>query len=197
MAVSLAKGDFRRIYSKTARMLGNIPIHLSHDENVTLLQAGFPPFRSHALHELGRMALLLYAIELLDPERHTVFIEDLFVRGDLAERQALLRTFSFLPRPDRFLSIAVEACRSNVQTVFEAIACENSYPLRYFPELNFNQMVMKAVFVGVPILRIIGLSTRITPVLLEMVQDYVQEQTTAGRPVSEDIYLIGVGGGER
>jgi len=175
-------------------MLGNIPIHLSHDESVTLLQGGFPPFRSHALHELGRMVLLLYAIELLDPERHTVFIEDLFVRGDLAERQALLRTFSFLPRPDRFLSIAVEACRSNVQTVFEAIACENSYPLRHFPELNFNQMVMKAVCIEVPLRRIIGLSTRITPVLSKMAQDYAQERTAAGRPVPEDIHLIRVEG---
>lgn len=175
-------------------MLGHVPVALSHHESVTLLQGGFPPFQGHALHELGRTALLLYATGFLDPHVHAEFVEDLFVRGDFAERQALLRTLSLLPGPDRFLSIAVEACRSNVQTVFEAIACENPYPLRYFPELHFNQMVMKSLFLGVSLQRIVGLATRVTPVLSKMVQDYVEEQTAARRPVSEDIRLLRVEG---
>jgi hypothetical protein len=118
----------------------------------------------------------------------------LYTRGDNAEREALLRTLSLLPEPDRFLSTAVEACRTNVQTVFEAIACENPYPVRHFPELNFNQMVIKAIFIGVPLRRIVGLPTRMTPALARMAQDYVQERTAAGRPVPDDIQLITSGG---
>ena len=117
-------------------------------------------------------------------------VDELFVRGDNAEREAVLRTLPLLPDPSRFLTTAVEACRTNVQTVFEAIACENPYPARYFPELNFNQMVMKAVFTGVSLRRIVGLPARLTPALASMAGDYAKERTAAGRPVNEDLALI-------
>ena len=114
--------------------------------------------------------------------------------GEPVEREALLHTLSLLPEPDRFLSTAVEACRSNVQTVFEAIACENPYPVRHFPELSFNQMVMKAIFIGIPLPRIVGLLTRVAPTLVRMSNDYAQERMAAGRPVPADIQLITSGG---
>ena len=39
----------------------------------------------------------------------------------------------------------------------EAIACENRYPARHFPEHGFNQMVVKAMFTGVALARILEL----------------------------------------
>ena len=175
-------------------MLGGTSLELHSDEIRAFSSAGLPPFQGHALHELGRTVLLLCATEYLAPDEQAEWIEALYARGDNAEREALLYALPLLPEPDRFLSTAVEACRSNVQTVFEAIACENSYPVRHFPELSFNQMVMKAIFIGVPLLRIVGLSTRIAPVLVRMAQDYVQERIAAGRPVPDDIQLITSGG---
>lgn len=175
-------------------MLGCTSLKLHSDEVRAFSSAGLPLFQGHALHELGRTVLLLCSCEYLAPEDQAEFIDALYARGDNAEREALLRTLSLLPEPDRVLPTAVEACRSNVRTVFEAIACENSYPVRHFPELNFNQMVMKAIFLGVPLRRIVGLFHRIAPVLVRMVEDYVREQTVAGRPVPDDIQLITSGG---
>ena len=43
-----------------------------------------------------------------------------------------------LPDPGHFATMAVDACRTNVRDVFEAIACENRYPAAHFPDANFN-----------------------------------------------------------
>ena len=75
----------------------------------------------------------------------------------------MLKALPLLPEPERFEALAVEACRSNVLTVFEAIACENPYPQRYFVELPWNQMVLKAAFNGVALTRIVGLDERLEP----------------------------------
>jgi len=111
-------------------------------------------------------------------------------RGDNDERRALLRALSILSDPPRHLAIAIEACRTNVQTVFEGIACENSYPFHYFPDKNFNQLVLKALFTGVPLRRVMGLEQRITADLVRMTEDYASERRAARRFVPEDIELI-------
>jgi hypothetical protein len=74
-----------------------------------------------------------------------------------------------------------------VDPVFEAIACENPYPAAYFPELNFNQMVLKAAFIGIALERILGLDARVTPELSRMGSDYASERRAAGHPVPADL----------
>ncbi len=175
-------------------MLGSAPVEFDSDEVRSLASFGLPSAQGRALHDLGRTGLLLSVAECLPSDEQPEFIDGLYARGDNAEREALLHALPILPEPERFLATAVEACRSNVQTVFEAIACENPYPVRYFPELPFNQMVMKAIFIAVPLGRIEGLATRIGPVLVRMAKDCVRERTAAGRPVPEDIQLILSGG---
>lgn len=190
LASPFPREAFATAYTRASRILGGAPIELNRDEQDTLSSAGLPLFQGRPLHELGRTVLLLGAIEHLRPQEQPELVDELFVRGDNAEREAVLRTLPLLPDPSRFLATAVEACRTNVQTVFETIACENPYPARFFPELSFNQMVMKAVFTGVSLRRIVGLPARVTPALVSMAGDYGKERTAAGRPVNEDLGLI-------
>jgi hypothetical protein len=144
---------------------------------------------------LVRAALLLRAAAGLAPGELERLVDDCFRRGDTRERQAVLRTLALLPEPARFVALGVEACRTSVEPVFEAIACENPYPARHFPEPSFNQMVLKAVFVGIAVRRILGLPARITPDLRRMVADYASERRAAGRSVPADIpYLLGDNG---
>lgn len=171
-------------------MIGASVIVLNKDERDTLPANGLTFFDNRPSHELARIALLLLGIPHISHEAHIEVIEELFVRGDNAERIALLRALSLLPNPSRFLATAVEACRTNVQTVFDAIACENPYPGCYFPESNFNQLVLKAIYTGVSLQRIERLSDRITPALMGMASDHIKERTAAGRPVHKDIALI-------
>ena len=88
------------------------------------------------------------------------------------------------------MEIAIEACRTNVETVFCAIALDNVYPAEHFADANFNQMVLKAVFIGAPVAQIEGLDTRRTPELIAMAESYGSERAAAGRPVPADIELI-------
>ena len=181
---------FAGAYAAARRRLGTAAITLDSDEESLVHNVNFPGLQWMTLEEVGRATLLLRATECLPPEDHTDFIRDVYQRGDNDERRALLRALSILSDPPRHLAIAIEACRTNVQTVFEGIACENSYPFHYFPDKNFNQLVLKVLFTGVPLRRVMGLEQRITADLVRMTEDYASERRAARRFVPEDIELI-------
>ena len=131
--------------------------------------------------EVARAALLVRAHPRVTPD-------ELWAHGDNRERQAVLKALPLLP--DLHVALAIEACRSNVLTVFEAIACENPYPARQFPELAFNQMVLKAAFSGVALARIVGLGSRLNAELARMANDFASERTAAGRAVPDDLAIV-------
>lgn len=136
--------------------------------------------------EVARAALLVRAYPRITPD-------ELWAYGDNRERQAVLKALPLLPEAARFTALAVEACRTNVMTVFEAIACENPYPALHFPELHYNQMVLKAAFNGFALARVVGLDSRRCPELSRMAADYAAERRAAGRPVPADLDLILLG----
>ena len=78
-------------------------------------------------------------------------VDELFRKGEMREQQAVLRVLAYLPEPARYVALAAEAVRTNVLSVLEALACDNPFPARHMPELAFNQMVMKAIFNGLPL----------------------------------------------
>jgi hypothetical protein len=186
----LDRNLFGSAYAGARRRLGNIQVDVDDEEETALRDSKLDLLNGSTLDVLCRTALLLRATECLPPEEHALFVSEVFLRGDNYERQALLGALSLLPEPERFLSTAIEACRTNNQAIFEAISCDNPYPSRQFPEPNFNQMVLKAIFIGSPLARIIGLAERINPELERMAQDYASERRAAGRPVPGDMSLI-------
>lgn len=176
-------------FSSASRSLGKERLTLTEDEASALAAAGLE--RSAVAHwtvdELGRVALLVKSDAGGAP---VAAIEQLYFRGDNRERQAVLKALPLVADPSRCLSLAVEACRTSVDDVFRAIACDNPFPAGHFPPLNFNQMVLKALFTGMPVSGIIGLADRVTPELLRMAGDYAAERRAAGRSVPEDIALL-------
>jgi hypothetical protein len=134
----------------------------------------------------GRVELIARAAGALAIDDLVTLVDGCFRTGDNDERRAVLAALERLPAPERFVPLAVAACRTNVVPVFEAIACENPFAARHFPEAAFNQLVLKALFVGVAIDRIVGLADRITPELERMAAAYASERRAAGRPVSDD-----------
>ncbi len=155
-----------------------------------LRAAGIAEPRVWSARDLARGALLLAARAVVDTSQHVGLAREAFQRGDSAERIALLRTLPLLPEAERFVEIAVEACRTHVQDVFEAIACENPFAQRHFSDASFNQLVLKALFVGVPLERILGWRERNNAELRRMVTDYAAERRAAGRAVPDGVDLI-------
>ena len=134
----------------------------------------------------GRIELLVEAAAAVTIDELVELADGCFRTGDNDERRAVLGALDRLPAPERFVPLAVSACRTNVVPVFEAIACENPFAARHFPQDAFNQLVLKALFVGVATDRIAGLADRITPELVRMAAAYASERRAAGRPVSDD-----------
>ena len=109
--------------------------------------------------------------------------------GDAGEQQSWLRALALWPEAAAFLPNAIDACRTNIIPVFESLACDNPYPAAHFPERNFNQMVLKALFNSIALTRVVGLPSRLNPELSRMARDYAAERTAAGRAVPADIGL--------
>jgi hypothetical protein len=112
-----------------------------------------------------------------------------FEQGDAREQQSWLRAITLWPEAKAFLPSAIEACRTNIIPVFEALACDNPYPAAHFPDRNFNQLVLKAMFNSIELSRILGLAERRNAELSRMARDYAAERTAAGRSVPADIDL--------
>lgn len=184
------RATFLEAFTAVGRRLGKASVVLSPDERVGLGAVGSLGWTADAL---GRAGLLLVASAGVPEAEFEALVGACFDQGELGERRALLRALSLLPKPERFVPLAVEACRSHVQVLFEAIACENPYPAAFFPALNFNQLVLKALFLGISVERIVGLQDRLTAELARMARAYESERRTAGRSVPADIGLLVTG----
>ena len=182
------RGALLEAFTAATRRLGRARLAPTEEEVARLGGAGVSwPIGTWGVDEVGRILLLVAAATHWPEAELEALVEEGYRQGDGAERQAVLRALPLLPAPERFLGIAVDACRSHIQPLFDAIACENPYPALHFPELNFNQMVLKALFTGVPLERILGLEGRLTPELSRMAADYASERRAAGRSVPPDI----------
>lgn len=181
-------GAFLEAFTAAARRLGRARLAPTEEETARLAGAGVSwPIGTWGADELGRVALLVTAAAHWPEAELEALVEACYRQADGAEREAMLRALPLLSAPERFLGIAVDACRSHIQPLFDAIACENPYPALHFPELNFNQLVLKALFTGVPLQRILGLEGRVTPELRRMAAGYASERRAAGRSVPPDI----------
>lgn len=126
----------------------------------------------------------------LDNQQYLAVIKQLLNTADVRELTALYQALPFLPNPERYYHIATEGVRSNMTDVFNAIALYNFYPAAYFDELAWNQMILKALFVGSPLFKIQGLEQRANLTLATMLIDYARERMSAKRSVSPELWQI-------
>jgi hypothetical protein len=149
---------------------------------------GAPPLvllDSWAADDAARAALLIAASG--SAEDAPALVRSLYDGGDGREKAAIVRALALLPEPGRFMDVAADACRSSDGALFRALFCGNAYPFLYFDERQWNALIMKAVFVGVPVGQVMGLSGRANAELGRMARDYRDERTAAGREVPASI----------
>jgi hypothetical protein len=182
-----------RAYTEASRYLGRLPLPAGEATS----SAPETRFNHWALEDAGRLVLLLKRHRAESSESFAADAIACYEMGDTREQQSWLRAVAFLPDAHRYLALVIDACRTNILPLFEAVACENPYPGRYFPEPNFNQMVLKALFNNVALARIEALSERVNPDLARMAADYAAERRAAGRSIPADIGLAMAGLPER
>lgn len=132
--------------------------------------------------ELARVYLLASALEA-KPDLYTEKVAKLIEVADTGELIAFLRYLPVLPKAEAFLSAAVEALRTNIADIFDAIALGNPYPAAHFNEQQWNQMYLKAAFMQRDLLQIIGVEERANADLARIISDYAHERWAASRAV--------------
>jgi len=176
---------FRGLFASVPRRLASAA------EKRVEAPADVPEARPHwTLTDYARLWLTARALPLLGREQQAGFVLSLFEGGEIGEQVSVVRTLGALPEPERFVETGLQACRTNARDVFEAMVCENAFLSAFFPALNFNQAVMKAIFMEVSIQRIEGLAERTTPELRRMAASYASERRAAGRPVPPDAAFL-------
>ncbi len=189
IAVGVPRQRFSALLSMASRHVRRQPLELDSAElaGADRLLPGWSP-RAWNLLELLRVALVLARPDLEQPSFSDDF-ESLFRFADEGELCALYRCLPLLPAGKRFVSRAAEGCRTNMLTVFEAIALDSPYPVGYFDDTAWHQLVIKALFLDLPLYRIAGLDNRMTPELTRMALDWAAERTSAGRSFHTGLWL--------
>ncbi|MNP62969.1 hypothetical protein D3C76_1583120 [compost metagenome] len=68
--------------------------------------------------------------------------------------------------------------------MFAALALDTAYPSHHYNEQAFNQLVLKALGMGLDVRRLIGLTQRHSVTLNQLALDLLDEQLAAERTVS-------------
>ena len=148
---------------------------------------GGPPTSWDSL-QTARIYLLLQL--QLSKEDWLALLQQLFETADMYEQQALYAALPVLPYQEELVGRAIEGCRTNMSVVFDAIALHNPYPAQFFPEANWNQLVLKAIFMQRPLYRIQQLDQRRNPALAAMAIDFAHERWAAGRAVMPELWRL-------
>jgi hypothetical protein len=173
------------------RRIGKADLVLSAADAVAA-EAARPGWRpaGWSLDQAARVFLLLAAGA--SPARFAERLEQLFATADVGELIAFYRGLPLYPEQSRYIERAAEGVRTNMIAVFEAVAHNSPYPAEQFSESRWNQMVVKALFIGSTLYPIEGLERRWNADLTRMLCDYAHERWSAGRKVSYELWR-GVG----
>jgi hypothetical protein len=195
---TLPRGEFLELFRATARSLKRVPLEPQAHERERLAGADVDwPLDAWTFDELGRVVLLLIAAAYLVPDELETLVGEAWSGGDVHERAAVLKALPLLPRPARFVPLARRALSGEPESVLAAIACENPYPARYFPDEVWNFLALAVAERGLPLSLLRGLAVRWNPPLAQLAADLVKERLAAGQPVPADIDLLLRKGGLR
>lgn len=180
--------EFFTSFSAVPRYTGKDKLDLSDDEQKQAKSArkGWQP-QYWSVDELARTFMELSignrpAKEFLD------LLDKTFTTADIGESVALYKSFAILPYPEKLRKRAAEGLRTNINSVFNAVSLHNPYPADYLDEGAWNQMVLKALFVGTPLYPMEGLDRRANKTLARMLVDYAHERWAASRTVSPELW---------
>ncbi|MBT3789137.1 MAG: EboA domain-containing protein [Alphaproteobacteria bacterium] len=117
-------------------------------------------------------------------------LEQLCITADVRESIAFYQGLPLYPEGERYVARAGEGLRTNMKAVFEAVAHDNPYPVENFGENAWNQMVLKAIFIGSKLDPIQGLDSRRNRDLATTLIDYAHERQAASRTIMPELWRM-------
>ena len=180
-------------FGMVPRYVGKQPLTLSEEQNKTAnqLRKGFQP-NGWSLAQLLRTYLLLL-LPTNEATTYTATLTKLLETAEVDEQVTVYAALPVLAYPQLLIPLAVNGLRTNITRVFDAIALQNPFPADYLDEAAWNQMILKAVFMGRPLYRIYGghiygADARANPALARMLVDFAHERWAADRSVTPELW---------
>jgi hypothetical protein len=135
------------------------------------------------VEDAARVLLLVAAGERAEAE-----LAELYRFGDAAERRGVLQALPYLNIEDRGLALVDDAIRTNDTRLIAAAL--GPYATKYLSDEQYDQAVLKCVFVGVPITGLDGIPSRVTPDGARMLGAFVHERVAAGRDLPPEVWTV-------
>ena len=180
-------------FGMASRYVAKQPLTLSEEQKKTAnqLREGFQP-DGWSLAQLLRIYLLLL-LPTNEATTYTASLTKLLETAEVDEQVAVYAALPVLTHPQSLIPLAVNGLRTNITRVFDAIALQNPFPADYLDEAAWNQMILKAVFMGRPLYRIHGghihgADARANPALARMLVDFAHERWAADRSVTPELW---------
>lgn len=175
-------------FGLASRKLTKADLALSTDERTAAENArpGWNPVE-WTVDQAARTRLLL-SFPATDASAFVGMLDQLFAAGEMHELIALYQSLPLLPHQPAHALRCAEGIRTNIKSVFLAIAHNNPFPSEQLSDDQWNQLVLKCLFVGVPLDPIVGLDARANAPLAKMLTDFAHERWAAKRPVSPELW---------
>jgi len=163
---------------------GQLQLNPGQIQNILLKNPEFN-IDNWTLDQLCRFSLLMY-YPLLSVQSITTLISV----ADTREQVTIYKSIPYLANASHFASIVVNGIRTNIVDVFDAIALNNPYPASNFSQDEWNQMILKAIFMERPIYQIKDVDQRKNKKLAHILFDYARERWAASRRVTPELWRM-------
>lgn len=140
-----------------------------------------------SLLAISRIYLLAKVLEI-DADYYGSKVANIIQVADTGELETFLKYLILLPNAAVFKNTAVEALRTNIATVFDAITLNNPYPAQYFNDQQWNQMYLKAAFMERDLSMIQDVDERANKDLTRIISDYAHERWAASRKIDPQFW---------
>ncbi|MCG2461882.1 EboA domain-containing protein [Flavobacteriaceae bacterium F89] len=172
--------DLFLTYSIIGSRISDVPLDQLHLED-----AEFQEYLELQGADKRQMARIFLLADVLadDADFFGPKVNNIIQVADTSELVTFLKFLILLPDAGSFKTTAVDTLRTNISTVFDAIALNNPYPAKYFNDQQWNQMYLKAAFMQRDLGKIVDIEKRANPDLARIISDYAHERWAASRDI--------------
>lgn len=190
-AAAVSRGDKKSLFiafGLVPRKVGKTDLTLSEvDRNAAeAVRPGWSPI-GWSLDQLVRTYFVL-SFPSTDIESYVRTLDLMFSTGEVGELVALYQALSLLPDPKAHVLRAAEGIRNNIKAVFSAVAQNNPFPSEQFSDDQWNQLILKCLFIGMSLRPVIGVDERANAKLMSMLVDFAHERRAAHRPIPAELW---------
>lgn len=132
--------------------------------------------------QISRICILTQVLDE-KPDFFISKVANLIQVADTGELETFLKFLIVLPNAKEFKNVAVEALRTNIATLFDAISLNNPYPSEHFNDQQWNQMYLKAAFMQRNLAEIMEVDKMANADLARIISDYAHERWAASRDI--------------